>query len=129
MPIQSIAEFIRRMTGQNILLSAGPGESTDLTKELSVHFMQLAPGEEVRPHTHTRVETYVFLTGRAKVMTGDEIRECTTGDVAIAPSGVPHGIKVIGADPVRLYAVNAPAASTSPMRQAPEEILWKWRVT
>ena len=59
-------------------------------------------------------------------MTGDEIEEVSTGDVAIAPIGTPHGIKVIGNEPLRFYAFNSPPASTCPMKEAPEEVLRKW---
>ena len=128
MPIKKITDFKSRMTGANILLSAvqDGDEKTDLTPEMSLHYNELAPGSEVRPHVHNRVEAYIFLTGRAKVMTGDEIEEVTTGDVAIAPRGTPHAIKVIGSEPLRFYAVNSPPASTCPMQEAAEEVLWKW---
>ena len=128
MPIKKITDFQNQMTGKNILISAAPGGdgTRDLMPEMSVHYNEMQPGDEVRPHTHNRVEIYLFLTGRAKVMTGDEIEEVTTGDVAIAPIGTPHGLKVIGSDPLRFYAFNAPPASTCPMNEAPEEVLWKW---
>jgi len=128
MPIKKITDFQNRLSGPNILLSAAPdsGGKTDLMPEMSVHYNELKPGAEVRPHTHNRVEVYLFLTGRARVMTGDEIEEVTTGDVAIAPIGTPHGIKVVGNEPLRFYAFNSPPASTCPMEEAPEEVLWKW---
>ena len=83
MPIKKISDFIQQMTGSTILLSAseGSGGSVDGIPEMSVTYVELKPGEEVNPHTHNRAEVYVFLTGRAKVMTGAEITEVTTGDV------------------------------------------------
>ena len=121
-------DFKYLMTGKSILLSAAQNSdgTTDGVPEMSVHYTELEPGEEVRPHTHNRVEVYLFLTGRARVMTGDEIEDVTTGDIAMAPIGTPHGIKVIGNEPLRFYAFNSPPASTCPMKEAPEEILWKW---
>jgi mannose-6-phosphate isomerase-like protein (cupin superfamily) len=59
-------------------------------------------------------------------MTGEEIQEVTTGDVAIAPVGTPHAIRVIGNEPLRFYAFNSPPASSCPIVSAPEEYLWKW---
>ena len=94
--------------------------------QLSMHFVELPPGGEVTPHIHDRVEVYLFLTGRARVMTGDEIAEVTTGDVAYAPIGVPHGIKVIGSEPLRFYAFNAPPASSAPVVPAEDGILRRW---
>ncbi|MFC1541647.1 cupin domain-containing protein [Candidatus Latescibacterota bacterium] len=121
-------EFKNLMDGPNILLS-GESESngaTDEIPEMSVHYVEMQAGEEVRPHTHNRVEVYLFLTGRARVMTGNEIRDVTTGDIAMAPIGTPHGIKVIGNESLRFYAFNAPPASSCPLKEASEEVLWKW---
>ena len=128
MPIRKITDFITRIKGGNVLLSAsdfGDGTADDIP-EMSVHFVEMQPGEQVKPHTHNRVETYLFFTGRALAMIGNEITEVTTGDVAIAPIGTPHAIRVIGNEPLRFYAFNAPPASTCPMVEAPEEYLWKW---
>ena len=129
MPIKKISDFIQQMTGSNILLSAaeGSGGAVDGIPEMSVTYVELQPGEEVNPHTHNRAEVYVFLTGRAKVMTGTEVAEVTTGDVALAPIGTPHAIKVIGGETLRFYAFNSPPASTCPVVPAPEEYLWKWK--
>ena len=128
MPIKKITDFTSMMNGPNILLTEDPtglGTPEEL-HEMSVHYVELKPGEEVRPHVHNRVEVYLFLTGRAKVMTGDQIEEVSTGDVAFAPIGTAHAIKVIGSEPLRFYAFNSPPSSSCPMKDAPEEVLWKW---
>jgi mannose-6-phosphate isomerase-like protein (cupin superfamily) len=128
MPIKKLTDIIAAKTGANVLITADPaGEgTTDHVPQLSMHYVELPPGGEVAPHTHDRVEVYLFLTGRARVMTGDEIEEVTTGDVAYAPIGVPHGIKVIGSEPLRFYAFNAPPASTAPVVSAENDVLWRW---
>ena len=129
MPIQKISDFIQHMKSNAMLLSAAEGSdgTVDGIPEMSVTYVELKPGEQVNPHTHNRAEVYVFLTGRAMVMTGDEITEVTTGDVALAPIGTPHAIKVMGGEPLRFYAFNSPPASTCPVVPAPEEYLWKWK--
>lgn len=128
MPIKKISDFQNNLSEMNnYFISAAQDGKSNAMPEMSIHYTELAPGGEVRPHTHNRVEAYLFLTGRAKVMTGDEIDEVSTGDVAFAPIGVPHGIKVIGSEPLRFYAFNSPPASTAPMKDAPEEVLWKWK--
>ena len=128
MPIKKITEFIKTMKDGKVLLSASPfGDgSTDGIPEMSVHFVEMKPGEQVQPHIHNRAEIYMFLTGKALVMAGDDISEVTTGDVALAPVGVTHAMKVIGEEPLRFYAFNSPPASSCPMSEAPEEYLWKW---
>ncbi len=128
MPIKKLPEFKEQLKDGKVLLSAMPGGDgdTDGIPEMSVNYVEMDPGNEVRPHYHNRAEVYLFLTGRAIVMTGDEIVEVTTGDVALAPIGTYHALKVIGSEPLRFYAFNAPPASTCPMIDAPEEVLWKW---
>jgi mannose-6-phosphate isomerase-like protein (cupin superfamily) len=116
------------MKDGKVFLSASPFGNgvVDGIPQMSIHYVEMKPGEEVKPHTHNRAEAYLFLTGRAIAMTGDDIIEVTTGDVAFAPVGVPHAIRVLGNEPLRFYAFNAPPSSTSPMKEAPEESLWKW---
>ena len=128
MPVKKITDFKEQMKNGSVLLSAAPGGdgTTDGIPELSLHYVEMEPGKEVLPHTHNRSEGYIFLTGRAIVMSGDEITEVTTGDVALASIGTPHAIKVIGTEPLRFYAFNAPPSSTCTMVDAPEEVLWKW---
>jgi len=129
MSIHKLPEFRDNMTNGNILLSAAPGSdgTVDGLPGMSVNYVELEPGKEVRPHTHDRAEVYVFLTGRAIVMAGEDLKEVTTGDVAIAAIGEAHAIKVIGNEPLRFYAFNNPPASSCPMQDAPEEALWKWQ--
>jgi mannose-6-phosphate isomerase-like protein (cupin superfamily) len=126
MPIRKFSEFTKSMQGNSAFLSRAPDGESDLCSEASVSYIEMQPGDEVKPHTHDRVEMYVFLTGRAKAMAGDDVAEVTTGDVLIAPIGAPHALKVIGSEPFRYFAFNAPPASTRPMVPAPEEALWRW---
>lgn len=129
MPILKFGEFAGAIRGSSALLTAGPDAETNLVPETSLHYNEMMPGGEVTPHTHDRVEMYIFLTGRARAMAGNVINEVTTGDVLIAPIGTPHALKVIGNEPLRFYSFNSPSASSCPMIQAPEEILWKWNQT
>ena len=126
MPIKKITEFTNNLQNGSAFLSAGPDGKTDSIPQASVSYIEMPPGGEVKPHTHNRVEVYIFLTGRATAMAGETITEVSTGDVLIAPIGTPHALRVIGSEPLRYYAFNAPPASTCPMISAPEEVLWKW---
>ena len=128
MPIKKITDFQNNLSDTgNYFISAAEDGKSDLMPEMSVHLMTLAPGGDgVKPHVHNRVEAYVFLSGRAKVMTGDEIKEVSTGDVAFAPIGVPHAIHVLGNEPLMFFALNSPPASTAPMELSPEDIAAKF---
>ena len=120
MPILKFGEFTTTMQGSSVFLSVASDGKSDLVPQASVGYYEMKPGDEVKPHTHNRVEMYVFLTGRAQAMAGEAITEVTTGDVLIAPIGTPHALRVIGNEPLRYYAFNAPPASTCPNRLPPE---------
>ncbi len=126
MGIKKMSDFKRLMKGNSILLSATPDGSHDAIPEMSTHYNERKPGEEVKPHYHNRVEVYVFVSGKALVMAGEDLALVSTGDVAIAPVGVSHAIKVIGSEPLGYFACNSPPSSLHPMLDAPKEIVEKW---
>jgi len=126
MAIKKIAEFKRLLKGDSILLSAAPDGTHDAIPEMSTHYNEKKPGDEVRPHFHNRVEVFVFLSGKALVMAGEDIALLSTGDVALAPIGISHAIKVIGSEPLAYFALNSPPSSMHPMLDAPKEIVEKW---
>jgi mannose-6-phosphate isomerase-like protein (cupin superfamily) len=128
MAIKKIAEFKKLLKGDSILLSAAPDSIHDAIPEMSTHYNEKKPGDEVHPHFHNRVEVYVFVSGKALVMAGEDIALVSTGDVAIAPVGISHAIKVIGSEPLAYFALNSPPSSMHPVLDAPKEIVEKWGV-
>jgi mannose-6-phosphate isomerase-like protein (cupin superfamily) len=126
MGIKKMSEFKRLMKGNSILLSAAPDGLHDAIPEMSTHYNEKKPGDEVKPHYHNRVEVYVFVSGKALAMAGEDIALVSAGDVAIAPIGVSHAINVIGSEPLGYFGFNSPPASLHPMLDAPKEIVEKW---
>ena len=126
MAIKKIAEFKKLMKGSSIMLSAAPDGLHDAIPEMSTHYNERKPGDEVNPHFHNRVEVFVFISGKALVMAGEDIALVSTGDVALTPIGTPHAIKVIGSEPLGYFAFNSPPSSMHPMLDAPKDIVEKW---
>ena len=126
MAIRKIEEFKRIMKGDSILLSATPDGIHDAIPEMSTHYNEKKPGDEVYPHSHNRVEVYVFVSGKALAMAGEDIALVSAGDVAITPIGIPHAIKVIGSERLAFFALNSPSSSMHPMLDAPKDIVEKW---
>jgi len=126
MGIKKMSEFKRLMKGDSILLSAAPDGVHDAIPEMSTHYNEKKPGDEVKPHYHNRVEVYVFVSGKALVMAGKDIAFVSTGDVALTPIGTPHAIKVIGSEPLGYFACNSPPSSMHPMLDASKDIVEKW---
>lgn len=125
MPIKKISEFSTQLTNGMTMLSNGP-DGKDLVPQMSAAYIEFAPGKVVKPHTHDRVEAYLVLKGRAKMMAGDEIKEVVQGDLLIAPIGTPHAIEVLGNETFAFYAFNSPPASTCPAIDAPEDVQQKF---
>ena len=76
---------------------------------LSVHRGRIEPGGEIFPHTHDgQTETFYILSGQAVCTMGSELSPVTTGQCCDAPSGVVHGLKNNGNEPVELLAVFTP---------------------
>ena len=52
------------------------------------------PGQAQRVHAHQGADKfYLVLSGKAKVVVGEEARDVATGDLVFAPAGVPHGVE------------------------------------
>ena len=54
----------------------------------------MKPGQSQKEHDHAgNDKVYHVLTGRPTVRIGDEIRTLATGQTAVAPAGIVHGVQ------------------------------------
>ena len=52
------------------------------------------PGQEQTVHTHAGADKfYLVVAGKARFAVGDRTIEARTGDLILAPEGVPHGVE------------------------------------
>ncbi len=52
------------------------------------------PGQRQKVHAHAGADKfYVVVSGKARFLVGDAVREAGPGDLILAPAGVPHGIE------------------------------------
>lgn len=52
------------------------------------------PGQTQHAHTHGGADKfYLVLSGKAKVVVGDDARDVAAGDLVFAPAGVLHGVQ------------------------------------
>ena len=76
---------------------------------LSVHRGRIEPGGEILPHTHDgQTETFYILAGQALCTMANEKTVVVAGQCCVAPSGVVHGLKNDGEEPVELLALFTP---------------------
>ena len=79
------------------------------TDRLLVGLNCFEPGQEQSVHAHAGADKfYLLVTGKARFILGDSVREAGPGDLILAPEGVPHGIETALERTVMLVAI-APA--------------------
>ena len=68
------------------------------------------PGTATPLHRHTReAEVFYLLAGSISYRAGEETFHLTAGDFIYLPLGLPHALRVTGAEPTRFLALTAPA--------------------
>lgn len=68
----------------------------------AVVYFELEPGEHTGMHTDSAEEVVVVLSGRAEAIVGDERGELTAGGLGLVPALVPHDVRNIGDETVRV---------------------------
>ena len=67
-----------------------------------VVYFELEPGEHTGMHTDSAEEVVLILSGRAEAIVGDERGELSAGAIGLVPALVPHDIRNIGEETVRV---------------------------
>ena len=67
------------------------------------------PEQEQPVHTHAGADKfYLVVTGKARFILGESVREAGPGDLILAPAGVPHGVERALERTVVLVAIAPP---------------------
>ena len=91
-------------------------EGGDVTEgNLTVTWVDVAPGSAQLPHSHAPEQVYVVVEGRGSIRVGDEERPVESGDLVYIPSGQVHSIRNTTEGRVLAYVS---AATPSMDRQA-----------
>jgi mannose-6-phosphate isomerase-like protein (cupin superfamily) len=79
------------------------------TERLYYDLYCLEPGQAQKVHAHAGSDkVYLVLDGRALITIGDEERELSPLESALAPAGAPHGVRNDGQVPLCLLVVTTP---------------------
>ncbi|HEX4746213.1 MAG TPA: cupin domain-containing protein [Gaiellaceae bacterium] len=68
----------------------------------AVVYFELEPGEHTGMHTDSAEEVVLILSGTVEATVGDERGELSTGGLGLVPALVPHDIRNIGDETVRV---------------------------
>jgi mannose-6-phosphate isomerase-like protein (cupin superfamily) len=72
------------------------------TADSAVVYFEVAPGDHLATHTDSAEEILYIVSGTGEAECGDERGVVTAGDLAVIPAMVPHGIRNIGEETLRV---------------------------
>lgn len=72
------------------------------TMSTAVVYFEVDPGCRLGTHTDSAEEILLILEGAAEVSLGDERGHVSAGEMALVPAMVPHGLRNVGDDTVRV---------------------------
>jgi quercetin dioxygenase-like cupin family protein len=72
------------------------------TKNTAVVYFEIEPGYRLGTHTDSAEEILLVLGGEAEVSLGDEESRLSAGEMALVPAMVPHGLRNVGEESVRV---------------------------
>jgi quercetin dioxygenase-like cupin family protein len=79
-----------------------PLNRTAGTEGGAVVYFEIQPGDYLATHTDSPEEIVYIVSGSAEAHVGDERGIVTAGDLAVIPAMVPHGLRAIGDEPVKV---------------------------
>jgi quercetin dioxygenase-like cupin family protein len=72
------------------------------TKNSAVVYFELEPGCRLGTHTDSAEEILLILEGEAEATVGDEQGRVAAGEMAVVPAMVPHALRNVGDETVRV---------------------------
>ena len=72
------------------------------TKNTAVVYFEIDPGYRLGTHTDSAEEILLILEGEAEATVGDEQGRVSAGDMAVVPAMVPHALRNVGDETVRV---------------------------
>jgi quercetin dioxygenase-like cupin family protein len=72
------------------------------TRSTAVVYFEIEPGFRLGTHTDSAEEILLILEGEAEVSLGDERGRLSAGEMALVPAMVPHGLRNVGDETVRV---------------------------
>ena len=96
----------------NFPFYAGTGKESS-----SVVYFEIEPGHHLGTHTDSAEEILLILSGPVEARLGDETGQLSTGQAALIPQMVPHGVRNIGEETARCVGFFAAATVVSTFDQ------------
>ena len=72
------------------------------TKNTAVVYFEVEPGHRLGTHTDSAEELLLILEGEAEASVGDEQGRVSAGEMALVPAMVPHSVRNVGDETLRV---------------------------
>ncbi|HEY6771639.1 MAG TPA: cupin domain-containing protein [Solirubrobacterales bacterium] len=86
--------------------------------ELSVTWVEVAPGSEQKPHSHEPQQVYVITHGQGRMKVGEDEREVREGQMVFIPPNQEHGIVNTGEGTLTYVSAATPAFEVTDLYDA-----------
>lgn len=84
---------------------AFPFSAATGNKNTAMVCVEIAPGNRLATHTDSAEEILVILAGEVEVTVGEAQGRASTGDMALVPAMIPHAVRNIGNETVRMLGI------------------------
>jgi quercetin dioxygenase-like cupin family protein len=72
------------------------------SRDSAVVYFEIQPGDHLATHTDSAEEVLYIVAGEAEAHAGDERGVVRAGDLAVIPAMVPHGLRNLGSETVKV---------------------------
>lgn len=104
MPIIKRTDILNEESSGNIIRAFAKAELGAVN--LTVSEITVTPGNTVKKHIHPgHEECMIILEGTFKSTMGNDTEIVKTGDIIIAPDGIPHGLENISSENAKFIAI------------------------
>jgi quercetin dioxygenase-like cupin family protein len=83
------------------------------TDDSAVVYFEVQPGDRLGRHTDSAEEILYIVSGSAEAEVGGERGIVSAGDLAVIPAMVPHALRTIGDEPVKVVGFFSEAVISS----------------
>ncbi len=87
------------------------------TETISVVYFELEPGYSVGTHQDSAEEVVLVLQGTAEATLGEEKGQLSQGEMALIPEMVPHNVRNIGSDTLKVVGIFSTPSVVSTFEQ------------
>jgi quercetin dioxygenase-like cupin family protein len=114
---EDVVDIVRlpevELLDKGLMSVAFPISSATRTSHTAVVYLEFEPGGELAVHTDSAEELLLVLEGTAEGIVGDETARLETGDVAVVPALVRHGLRNVGEGKLRVLGFFASSTNVA----------------